>query len=258
MSSHTRASWPAQAAQAGEIVSALGSGWVLLNASKDPDEYQYLQARRLVDGLTLALDWPEAWRRADKHRSPRLTIALAWPCDAKGDRRIVRIQADQNLTTEISVDSTKPAGTIAKDITRRLIPSAETLHAQAIQLIAQSDTARAAQRATVAALLAAEPGSRLSANSGDSVIYLGPTSHGYTLRVDSDTSVRFEPFSVDLPAALRILEALRRPVVVEPIPCLSTSADGYECDGAAGHEGRHFVVLDGGDEGTRTWSEAAE
>jgi hypothetical protein len=210
MSSHTRASWPAQAAQAGAIVSALGSGWVLLNASKDPDEYQYLQARRLADSLTLALDWPEAWRKADKHRSPRLTIALAWPSDAKGDRRIVRIRADQNLTTEISVDSTKPAETIAKDITRRLIPSVETLHAQAIQLIAQADTAASAQRATVAAILAAEPGSRLSANSGDSVIYLGAGSHGYTLRVDSDTSVRFEPFSVDLPAALRILAALRR------------------------------------------------
>jgi hypothetical protein len=211
MSSHTRDRWPAEAQQAGTIVSALGSGWVLLNTSHDPTEYQCLEARRQVDSLTLAFDWPEAWRKADKHRSPRLTISIVWPCNAKGDRRIVRTAYNEaEPVTSISVDSTKPATVIAKDISRRLIPTVEKLHAEAIQLIAQSDTAASAQRATVAHLLAAEPGSRLSANSGESVIYLGPTSHGYTLRVDTDQSIRFEPFSVDLPAALRILAALRK------------------------------------------------
>jgi hypothetical protein len=210
MSSHARALWPAQAAQAGAIASALGSGWRLGNDSRDPDQYQCLRLIRAVDSLTLALDWPEPYGAA-KGKPARVTISLVWPCNAKGDRRIVRAAYNQpEPTTSISVDGSKPAATIAKDISRRLIPTAERLHAEAIQLIAQSDTAAAAQRATVAAILQAEPGSHLSQNSGEHTIYLGARSHGYTLRVDSDTSVRFEPFSVDLLTALKVLQLLRK------------------------------------------------
>lgn len=221
MSSHTRAAWASQEASARSIVVAInfapgaqtGENWILENTSKDPTEYQYLHARRLSDGLALAFDWPEAWRKADKRQPARLTIALVWPTDAKGDRRILRTAYGQpEPITSISVDASKPADVIARDVRRRLLPDATRLHLEALRLITQADQAASAQRATVAAILAVEPGSRLSANSGDGLIYLGASSHGYTLRVDTDRSIRFEPFSVDLPAALRILEALRRTV----------------------------------------------
>jgi hypothetical protein len=260
MSARTeRENWPAVELQARQICAALNEtpwpvGWVLEDASGSPEEYHCWRLRRkFPDDLRLSLDWPEAWRKADRARGPRITVSLVWPTDAKHSPRVIRTPYGQkDPITEITIDAGKPAAQIAADIMRRLVlKDGERLHAEAVRLIMAADVAQQAQQATVRAILAAEPGSRTSPNSGDSVIYLGAGSHGYTVRVDSDTSVRFEPFTVDLPVALRILEALHKPA-----PQCPAHSDGYECDGIAGHAGDHFITL--GDTETRTWSEAPQ
>jgi hypothetical protein len=250
MSSHNRESWPAIELQARQICAALNAGpwtaseaqklvelpavgggrWVLEDASGSPEEWHCWRLRRqFPDDLRLSLDWPEAWRKADKRNGPRIAIGLVWPTDAKHSPRVIRAPyGEKDPVTEITVDASKPAAVIAADIMRRLVlKDGERLHAEATRLIDLADKAQQAQQATVRAILAAEPGSRLSPNSGDSVIYLSARSHGYTVRVDSDTSVRFEPFTVDLPAALKILEALHKsvPVVQEPDPIDQRWAD---------------------------------
>lgn len=210
MSSHDRIHWPQQEAHARAIVAALGPGWILRNPSHNPTEYQCWELHRPIDQLTLGLDWPEPYGAA-KLKPARLAVALVWPAEGNGSRQTLRTPYGQpDPVTSISVDASKPAAAIAKDILRRLVPSAERLNLEALTLIKHAQTAASAQQQTVAALLAAEPGAHLSPNSGGSTIYLGSGSHGYTLRVDTDRSIRFEPFSVDLPAALRILVALRR------------------------------------------------
>jgi hypothetical protein len=242
MSSHTRDAWPAQAAQARAIVDALGSGWVLQNASHEPAEWQCWEARRLADGLTVAFDWPQRYGAA-KGKLARLEISGVWPVDGDGQKRIVRpAYGAEAPTTSITVDASKSAEVIAKDILRRLIlPSTgfEPAYLEACRLIVAAQTAATAQAQTIAAILAAEPGAHTSRNSGPNVIYLGATSHGYTLRVDTATSIRFEPFNVDLPAALRILVALRKglPTVCDvcgtPISAAQAGLSMARAEGAA-------------------------
>lgn len=236
MSTHDREHWPAQRAQAAALVHALngslatvqtGAAWILEDASHSPDEWHCWRARRLSDDLRLAIEWYGAAAR----QPARLSIGLVWPVDAKLQPRVIRTPyKEADPVTSITVDASKAPAVIAKDVTRRLLPSATTLHTEARRLIALADEASRAQAVTVAAILAAEPGAHRSQNGGgsESTIYLGPTSHGYCVRVDSDTSIRFEPFSVDLPAALRILEALRKPVPV-PEPHDDADPDGCAC-----------------------------
>jgi hypothetical protein len=230
---HTRSLWPAQETQARAIVLALERidggplGWTLEISGEPDDHWRRVEARRATDDLTLALDWPEAYG-ADKHKPARLGISLVWPYEGgKGQRRIVRTPyGEAEPTTAISVDASKPAETIARDIGRRLIPTCARLHTEALRLIAEAGQAAAAQARTVAAILAAEPGAHVSPNSDGSTIYLGPTSHGYTVRVDSEASIRFEPFNVDLPAALRILGVLRkRGAGADPLISTGTDQD---------------------------------
>jgi hypothetical protein len=211
MSSHKREDWPAQEAQARAIVNAMGSGWVLRDESHEPAEWRCWEARRLSDGLSLAFDWPEGYGAA-KHKGARLQISGVWPNDVAGQRVIIRTPyGEADAVTSITVDASKAPTTIAGDVLRRLVLASngfERVYRQARELVATRSTYADLQARTVAAVLAAEPGAHISANSGGSTIYLGPTSHGYTLRVDGD-SVRFEPFSVPLAAALRILPVLR-------------------------------------------------
>ncbi len=218
MSSHNRDTWPAEEAQARAIVNALGEGWILRNESREPAEWQCWEARRLADGLALAFGWPTAYGAA-KHKGPRLEIRGVWPAGIDGTPTVIRTPyGEADPVTSITVDASKPADTIAKDVLRRLVPSFETLYRQARELISTRTTYADLESRTLAAILAAEPGARRSTNSG-STIYLGPGSHGYTLQVSGD-SVRFEPFSVDLPVALRILAALHKaPTFAEFCPC---------------------------------------
>lgn len=226
MSNHDRETWPAIEAQARDIVTALGPKWALQDSSPNPTEYRCWEAVRLADKLRVALEWPRQYSAAEWPRQysaaarqpARLHVTLVWPTDAKGERRIVRTPYGMpEPTTSISMNATKPPATLAREIlTRLVLRDGERLHAEALRLIEQADAAGEAQARIVATILAAEFGSHISQNSGSNVIYLGARSHGYTVRVDGEASIRFEAFSVDLPAALRILHALR---VVECAQC---------------------------------------
>lgn len=199
-------------AQARAIACELGDGWIAHDHTPPP-EYQYRswQLIRQADGLTLSLEWPEAYGAA-KLKPARVIVSLVWPLDGERQRTILRAPYGQaDYTTTITIDASKHAAQLAKEITRRLIVHVEPLHVRALALIQQRHEAGADQAAAVARILATEPGAHISRNSGPNVIYLGPTSHGYTVRVDSATSVRFEAFSVDDPeTAIRVLHALRR------------------------------------------------
>lgn len=221
MSSHNRATWAAEEQQARAIVNALnaaGAGipqaasWALEDGSGTPDEWHAWQLRRQSDDLRIGLAWPDYPRSTQG----RITASLIWPSEGNG-RRVVRTPYGQpEPITAISMAASKPAAQLAKEILSRLVlKDAARLHVEALRLIAAAQESTRTMDQTVARILDASPGAHVSPNSGPHVVYLGRQSEGYTVRVDGANSVRFEAFSVNLPAALKILEALRRDPVCE-------------------------------------------
>lgn len=202
--------WPIMEASAKAIAYALAGQWGAVQVSREPAEWQTWHLRRSGDGLELALDWPTSYGAA-KHQPDRLHVSLVWPIDGEGHNVVIRTPYQGvDPTTSITINAGKAPDTIAKEIRRRLIDADATrLHLEACAVVQRRKADKESATQLRDRILAASPGARISANSGPFVIYLGQQSHGYTLRVDGDQSVRFEAFSVPADVAIQVLAALR-------------------------------------------------
>ncbi|SRR5712691_4941610 len=209
-----KADWAVHEAQARAITNGLnelGQSWSTRNVSQSPEEWQTWHAVRLADGLELSFGWPEAYGAA-RLKAPRVVINGIWPRDQSGAMCIpTHGRADGPRITEITADASKLPATIAKDITRRLLPHFEPSWRAAMQMAASHDVYRALTANTIAAILAAGVSARISQNSKESV-YLGSDSYAYSASAQGD-SVRFEAFSCPVDVAIAILRACRKPTL---------------------------------------------
>lgn len=205
---------PQQEAQARAICTALGQGWILRNASGDPDEYHDWHLRRVEDGLELNLSWPDGYvREKAEQASPirradlRLTITGVWPRDHAQQTAIPTRTELGSQVTSISVDLGKPAAKIAQEIVGRLLHGGfETLYRRSMEIVRSRNAYGDLTEATLTRILCAIPGSYRGQNSKTS-IYFRQDNHAYTVSVQGD-SVRFESFSAPADAAIAALRVL--------------------------------------------------
>lgn len=200
------ASWAAHEYMARAIVTAMGPHWTLIDASHEPAQWHDWRARR-SDSLTLAFSW------ADKYSSfkdqNRLQIRGVYPHDQAGDVKVPsRTHEGKQPTTEISVEASKPAATIAKDINRRLIPGFELVWRRAWEMANHADFYAQQVQDGMNQIIAAIPGAHRSPNSKGSV-YFDSAQHAYAVSVQGD-DVRFESFTCPLEVAILVLQATRK------------------------------------------------
>lgn len=216
---------PQQEAQARSICTALGPGWILRQASAQPDEWHDWHLRRVADGLELDLSWPDGYvrekaeQRDDQYskKDLRLTIAGVWPRDHDQQPAIPTRTELGAQVTSISVDLAKPAETIAKDLQRRLLGSFEPLYRRSVEIIRSRNAYHDLTEATIARILREVPGAHRGQHSSGA-IYLGEASHAYGLHVQGD-SVRLEAFSCPVAQAIAALRALAKGRPAEVLVC---------------------------------------
>jgi hypothetical protein len=229
MSSHDRQFWTEQLAQGRAISTALGEGWILRDNSPAPDEWRAWHLRRLEDGLELDLTWEDKYSqdwRSKRGEAARLAIGGVWPKDHEGQSVVPSQTEREGRRTQITVDQTKPAAVIAKDIERRLLSSFTNLHKRAMEIVRSRAEYGSQTEQTMRAILAAIPGAHRGEHS-KTTIYLGEDNYAYTCVVQGE-SVRFEAFTAPLPAALVVLQALqKKPAAPETVDCPTCGGSEY-------------------------------
>ena len=179
--------------------------WTSLPPPEETDRFFRIQRTR--DGLTLCLTAPtypptESWTiYAD-----RITVATS--------PETITVSLSQHSTreekTRISVSRTKPAAQIARDITRRLLPLAETLAGRACEARAKEiDNANwravVIHRLTHACPLPLEPVGTSEDNLrhwGETHIHIELRTYGRKAKVEID--------DIDIDTAENILAALKK------------------------------------------------
>ena len=192
---------PDQEAQARAIASVLGQDWTLANRAPHDAEYTDWHLCH-KDGYELDLTWPTIWN----NRPARLEIRGVWPIGKDNQVRLPSQTDRAGHKTMITVDQTRLAEAIAKDITRRLLPSFLPLWERAKQLTEDGNRYIDQTEATIRALVAT--GGRRSEHQN--AVYFDETSYLYKADVSGD-SVRFESISVPLAIALRVIPAFNKP-----------------------------------------------
>ena len=179
--------------------------WTGLPPSEETDRFFRIQRTR--DGLTLCLTAPtypptESW----SIYADRITVATS--------PETITVSLSQHSTreekTRISVSRTKPAAQIARDITRRLLPLAETLAGRACEARAKEIEnanwrAVVIHRLTHACPLPLEPvgtGEDNLRHWGETHIHIELRTYGRKAKVEID--------DIDIDTAENILAALKK------------------------------------------------
>jgi len=166
-----------------------------LGATLSHDEGNDWYARAVMpDGVTIGLHL--------KYGDGRLEAS----CNLPGQittRDVIQYDEEKagKFTTRISCDPKREAAAIARDITRRLLPTATTLHARAIETTNKRNEFEAGKGATLAMLakrLKCEP-------RRDSQLYPGSVS----LEVTGPDNVRIDRIYCTGETAARIVELLK-------------------------------------------------
>ena len=128
------------------VASSLGSNWTVSTPAhliEWPGEERAPTYITRADGLKLFVS--NAYKN-------RVEISLSRPRDASGSYPSLWADAGKVGDPVVSVNVTRSADAVAKDLARRLIPDAERVHALALAAVAQADEYASAQRrATVKA-----------------------------------------------------------------------------------------------------------
>lgn len=204
----------------GEVAAILGSGW-----SVKPGVDQSMRDDSETPSTTRASLHHEDGREVcvvlnGKYGSGpagKLHIFGVWPRDAKSGYMNPRdyLSADereQYATTSINVDPARGAAVIAREITKRLLPTVTYLTAHLLARIAGMNDTRATTQETLQQLIKALPNARETYQSerGEGT-YREAHFEGGNVRVCAE-SITFEGLGVSLDVALRIAAILREEV----------------------------------------------
>jgi hypothetical protein len=183
-----------------DIAAALGG-----TVSKPPTAENYWYATLDTPQMTVALDL--------RGKDGRLGVSPMWPSyrDERGNKQWIHArdvldyeQRKNPPVTDISVAISRGAAAIAKDIQRRLFPSALPVYQAATKRCRDNEEHRDGVAATTRRLGKAL-GVEARDNGARAAIYAG----GIALSVSSVDSVRFENFYTDPDTALKIVALVR-------------------------------------------------
>jgi hypothetical protein len=179
-----------------DLAAALGGA-----VSQPPTAENYWYATITTPGMPLALDL--------RGKDGRIGVSPVWPSyrDERGNRQYIHArdvldyeQRKQPPVTDISVAISRGAAAIAKDIARRLFPSALPVYEAAVKRCRDNEEHRDGVAATTRRLGKAL-GVEVRDNGSRAAIYVD----SLVLSVSSADSVRFENFYVDPDTALKIV-----------------------------------------------------
>lgn len=183
------------------LAAALGG-----SVTKPPTEENHWYATLDTPQMPVALDL--------RGKDGRLGVSPVWPHyrDERGNRQYVHARDVLNYeqrkappVTDISVALSRGAAAIAKDIQRRLFPSALPVYEAAVKRCRDNEEHRDGVAATTRRLGNAL-GVEVRDNGARAALYV---DGGMVLAVSSADSVRFEHFYCDPDTALKVVALVR-------------------------------------------------
>jgi hypothetical protein len=184
-----------------DIAAALGGA-----VSQPPTADNYWYATLATPDMPIALDL--------RGKDGRVGVSPVWPSyrDERGNKQWMHSrdvldyeQRKNPPVTDISVAISRGAATIARDITRRLFPSALPVYQAALKRCRDNETHAEGVAATTRRLGKAL-GVEVRDNGARAALYV---DGGLTLSISSPDSVRFDHFYCDPDTALRVVALVR-------------------------------------------------
>jgi hypothetical protein len=183
-----------------DLAAALGG-----TVSQPPTAENHWYATITTPGMPLALDL--------RGKDGRIGLSPVWPHyrDERGNKQWIHArdvldyeQRKSPPVTDISVAISRGAAAIAKDIQRRLFPSALPVYTAAVKRCRDNEAHRDGV-ATTTRRLAKALGVEVRDNGARAALYVD----GMALAVSSADSVRFDHFYVDPDTAIQIAKLVR-------------------------------------------------
>jgi hypothetical protein len=181
--------------------------------SKPPTSENYWYATLETPAMPVALDL--------RGKDGRIGVSPVWPSyrDERDNRQYIHArdvmdyeQRKNPPVTDISVAIARGAAAIAKDVTRRLFPSAKPIYDAALKRCRDNEAHRDGVAATTRRLGKAL-GVEVRNNGSRAALYV---DGGMVLAVSSADSVRFEHFYCDPDTALKVVALVRAAKKDEP------------------------------------------